>query len=113
MKVSAPFCFFMALMVLLHHPVAALNWQGTGSFDSENFADIWSFINANFKRYSDMNALQTFNLELSNTLNAKWDPAWNIVTMSISITNLEYNDVILYGYAFRQHWLWYNGYEHP
>lgn len=46
---------------------------------------------------------------ISNHLNTIWDPAWNVM-----IFNLHYNvDAVVYGYAFRNHWLWFNGVPHP
>lgn len=45
MKVSQAFKMFLALLLLLHHPVSALNWQGTGNLDNSNLTIIWNHIN--------------------------------------------------------------------
>lgn len=79
MKVSPSFCFFLALMVLLHHPVAALNWQGTGNFTDSNITYIWSFIETNIQGYFGEVIMQRFAKDLSTHLNTAWDPAWNVV----------------------------------
>ena len=111
MKTSPSFCVFLALL-LLHQPVGALNWQGTGEMTNDNLTVIWDYIHTNFKANVDADTIQTFNLGLSDNLNALWAPAWNIITVRISRAT-SYNDVVLYGYAFRNHWMWFNGYTDP
>jgi hypothetical protein len=57
---------------------------------------------------------------ISDKLNAAWDPAWNValtVTIADLITNTtgDFRNVV-YGYAYNQHWLWYNKFkvmQHP
>lgn len=44
MKNSPSFCMLLALMLLLHHPAAALNWQGTGELNNDNLTLIWAYI---------------------------------------------------------------------
>jgi hypothetical protein len=45
--------------------------------------------------------------KLSIALNDKFDPFWNVIAgFSSDQTN---NDLVLYGYAFNNHWFWYNG----
>ena len=41
----------------------------------------------------------------SMELNRLWDPAWNVV---ICQTVNEFFDIVLYAYAFREHWGWFN-----
>jgi hypothetical protein len=108
--------FFLALMVLLPH-FHCLNWQGTGvlSYDMQN--TIWNYINTNFDPSVTYNGLMlgnkaivNFSKGLSNELNSRFDRAWNVVVPYIS----EFNnnaDTVLYGYAFKDHWFWYNGYK--
>lgn len=100
----------MALMLLLQHPVAAMNWQGTGDMNNDNLTVIWSYINANLKRNVDADTIDAFNTGLSEDLNGRWAYAWNVITVHIKTGPSTYNDAILYGYAFRNHWMWYNGY---
>ena len=40
-------------------------------------------------------------------MNTLWNPAWNVVVVILTDNNA---DTVLYGYAFRDHWMWYNGY---
>ena len=108
MKACQAFKLFLALMLFLHHPVAAINWQGTGNLSSSNITEIWDYINSNFGRNNFMNTMQLLASGLSNSLNTKWAPAWNVVIVKIGNAD-NYNDVVLYGYAFRNHWMWYNG----
>ena len=46
-------------------------------------------------------------------MNTLYAPAWNVVVVSYSSPDLIYNDVVLYGYAFRSRWMWFNGYINP
>jgi hypothetical protein len=51
--------------------------------------------------------LGPFCEQFSTALNLKWDPAWNVaVTVGNSL-----KDSVLYGYAYNDHWYWYNGYQ--
>ena len=43
---------------------------------------------------------------MSDHLKDLWHPAWNVVTL----TSISSSDAVLYGYAFRDHWMWYNNY---
>lgn len=99
----------MAIMLLFHHPVAAVNWQGTGTFEPSNITDIWRYINSNFKDNASSDNIQAFSTGLSTNLNNMWDPAWNVVVVKIATLASAVNDVVLYGYAYKGHWLWYNG----
>lgn len=107
---TAKAIFFLAFLVLLH----AMNWQAMGNMSSSNLTIIWNFIDTNFssvkanKNILVDNSLQKFATAMSNYLNALWDPAWNVVlaTYKVGINA----DTVLSGYAFREHWLWINGY---
>lgn len=48
-------------------------------------------------------------MTISTRLNSLWDPAWNVV---ITKTPAGY-DTIVYGYAFRNQWMWINGITIP
>ena len=109
MKSSPSLALFLALMLLLHQPVAARNWQGTGNLNNDNLALIWAFIHTNLTNYAE-NETGQLCTHLSDKLNAAWDPAWNVVVVRFSTSAPAYNDVVLYGYAFRNHWMWFNGY---
>lgn len=55
-----------------------------------------------------------FSKYISEKLTAKWDPAWNVVTVfnygTITINQTGDFRNVVYGYAFNNHWLWYNKY---
>ena len=44
MRNSPSLALLLALMLLLHEPVAALNWQGTGEVSDEKLAFMWNYI---------------------------------------------------------------------
>lgn len=59
------------------------------------------------------NSLSNYAESLSTYLNGLWDIAWNVV-ISYAFNADNYSltpnsDTIVYGYAFRKHWLWMNG----
>lgn len=49
--------------------------------------------------------LAGFSAALSDTLNNAWSPAWNVFTIKLIDPTL---DAVLYGYAFNNHWMWFN-----
>jgi hypothetical protein len=52
---------------------------------------------------------------ISDKLNAAWDPAWNVALVYINgdLTLHQTADFrnVMYGYAYNQHWLWYNKFK--
>ena len=50
----------------------------------------------------------TMALNISNSLNEMWDPAWNV---GIAKLIEPFIDFVVCGYAFRFHWLWHNNYN--
>lgn len=46
---------------------------------------------------------------ISDILNKAWDPAWNVVLISQSL-GVDTVKSVVYGYAFKEHWLWLNDY---
>lgn len=109
------FIFFLALLAWNN----ALDWQGTGNMSESNMTMIWTHINSNFNKaypYSTLYALQdtklaNYAVSLSNYLNGLWDPAWNVVIVYIAETTTPNSDSVVYGYAFREHWMWFNGFR--
>jgi hypothetical protein len=107
---------FLLVAVLLLTCSSALNWQGAGSWGNGNMTIIWDYINANFSKAWTHNTcvsqgdttLTEFSSAFSTELNRLWDPAWNVVV--VYITDGTNSDSVLYGYAFRDHWMWYNGF---
>lgn len=49
--------------------------------------------------------LAGFSVALSDILNNAWAPAWNVFTIKLINPSL---DAVLYGYAFNNHWMWFN-----
>ena len=104
---------FLLVIAMLLQCGSALNWQGTGNMSNSNLTDIWTYINANFKTSWQRSAISNgpsvsnFVSGFSTYLNGLWDPAWNVVVVyNYDGSN---SDAVLYGYAFNDHWLWYNG----
>lgn len=110
MRNSPSVALFLVLMLLLHQPVAALNWQGTGNFTNDNLTIIWNYIQNNLASSANGGTLQQFTTQLSETLNTNWDRGWNVVTTKFLSTTSIYNDVVVYGYAYNNHWMWFNNY---
>lgn len=52
--------------------------------------------------------LTDFTTDFSTFLNSQWDPAWNVFLNYIDHQG-EDSDTVVYGYAYRKHWLWING----
>jgi hypothetical protein len=108
--------FFLALMLLLPH-FHCVNWQSTGTLSYEMLNTIWNYINTNFdptityaKITSGDITFTNFATGLSTQLNKQFDPAWNVVVAYNADTTANF-DTIFYGYGFKDHWLWYNGYK--
>lgn len=88
--------------------VSCENWQGIGNFTDSNLTDIKSILGGQLSNILGMNGpMNGMAKNISTQLNSKWDPAWNVlVTKQADRTH----DGIVYGYAFNDHWLWYNNY---
>jgi hypothetical protein len=116
MKFNSNFSNFLLVAGLLLTCSNALNWQGAGSWGNGNMTVIWDYINTNFsKAWSGATVtgqgdttLSDFSSAFSTELNRLWDPAWNVVV--VYITDGSNSDSVVYGYAFRDHWMWYNGF---
>lgn len=68
-----------------------------------------SYISANFTMGSETIAtLPKKPGKFSNYLNDLWAPAWNVVIILSRYSPINF-DAVIYGYAFRNHWLWING----
>jgi hypothetical protein len=95
---------------------SGLNWQGAGNMNSDNRTIVMNYISTNFHTSISVNTalaagdttLSAFATDFAAHLNGYWDPAWNVVIVYIN-THGENTDTVLYGYAFRDHWMWLNG----
>lgn len=85
-----------------------MGWQGKGNMSSSNLTDIWTFINGSISSYTAGARYDPFNTALSNHLNSLWAPAWNVFTVVMSSALY---DTVVYGYAFNNHWMWFNNYQ--
>lgn len=96
-----------------------LNWQGTGNLSQANRTIIWGYINTNFSTTWTISSvinqqasqITNFTTSFSDFLNNLWAPAWNTVAIYQYETKGYNYDQILYGYAFRDHWMWFNGFK--
>lgn len=112
MSPNTKFSFLLTLL-LLSHTVTSLNWQGAGTVNNTVISRIWDHINANLTTaltgtQSDAQT-DAFVKALSDEMNLLWSPAWNVVLVK---GNKGY-DTILYGYAYKDQWMWFNGIPHP
>lgn len=106
------------IFMLFIAQISTANWQGTGNFTQDNITFIRTNIDANFNSQwsagtiTDSSDKTLVNLakKLSDQLNDQWAPAWNVVIALT--TDSSYNmDTVLYGYGFRDHWMWDNTYK--
>lgn len=77
---------------------------------SSNMTEITDYITTNAASLATTTGMLPciqFCTALSGHLNTLWDPAWNVIIL----TTAAYSDAVLYGYAFRSHWVWINGYR--
>ena len=96
--------------MLLADSFHGLKWQGTGSgMNNTVITEIWAGLETNFLAALRGGGIASLTKELSDRLNARWNPAWNVFMM---VTLSEY-DAVVYGYAFKNQWMWYNGVPNP
>lgn len=96
----------LLLAIILAITASASDWQGQGAMNQTVIAKIWESINAvNIANVPYSTTAKT----ISDSLNNEWDPAWNVIV----VQNVPGKDTILYGYAFRNQWMWYNGVPLP
>lgn len=104
---------FLLTAMLLTVVGNGLNWQGAGSMNHTVIAKVWENLESNLQTAFNTNGAMNVgnnpvNLackSLSDKLNNGWSPAWNVVVLA---SPPQY-DTVLYGYAFNDHWMWYNG----
>jgi hypothetical protein len=106
---------FVATLMALLVAANGVGWQGAGNWTSSNLTDIWTFINANYNNLPAKGGSVTFNQTATvekfvTYLNDLWDPFWNVVVAVVVADTIASSEVVLYGYAFNDHWFWYNGY---
>lgn len=106
----------LLITFLLATAVNSVNWQGSGTINSTVISKVWAHINANLSSAITLSGSQMSNnpkkvfcKTLSDEMNALWDPAWNVLLISGEVGY----DTILYGYAFRNQWMWHNGITIP
>lgn len=98
------------LILSLITSTLTVNWQGTGNMTDSNMTEISTTINRfPITSTSTNTQINEVAKNISDYLNGLWAPAWNVV---ISKTTLPH-DTVLYGYAFRNHWMWINGITIP
>lgn len=87
---------------------SAINWQAADNFTQSNLTFIWDTINNNVGTYAP-SSLAPFSEYISTALNNQWNPAWNVFVIRLLDPSF---DAVFYGYAFRKHWMWFNGYTY-
>lgn len=86
----------------------SVRWQGTGNISQSNWTFIWSTVEANIASYAPDN-LPGFSTKISDALNDAWAPTWNVFVMRLYDPSI---DAVVYGYAFKNHWMWLNSYSY-
>lgn len=80
-------------------------WQGSGNMSQSNITEIRSAINNNpITPTTTDEQIDAIAQTISLRLNSLWNPAWNVAIAH----NYPFFEVVLYGYAFRDHWMWIN-----
>jgi hypothetical protein len=102
------------VVVCLLGVVRCVQWQAAANISAANHTLIWSTINAGLTTYVPTAGSSTDHTDLakfiSDALNNAYDPAWNVFVFElVGDTTV---DAIVVAYAFRDHWMWYNGYTY-
>lgn len=99
----------LLITMLLADSLNGLRWQAMGSgMNNTVITEIWTGLEANIDTALTANTHTEYNAftkGISDRLNARWDPAWNVAFV---MSQSEY-EVILYGYAYNNQWMWFNG----
>ena len=107
----------LLLLFLFVTITVALNWQASGfghggwygssmSTSAPNLPRLYVEIDKAIDAVDATPATMCGNI--SAALNAMWDPAWNVAVLQKSDPKV---DVVVVGYAFRNHWTWHNNYR--
>ena len=97
----------LLIFIALIAPSLQLNWQGSGNMSESNMTEIQTAINNNpLTSSSSAFDLDSASQNISTRLNSLWDPAWNVFI----VRQDKAYDAIVFGYAFRNHWMWINGF---
>jgi hypothetical protein len=104
---------FLILICLLGG-VRCVQWQAAANISAANRTLIWSTIQSGLTTYVPTAASSTDHTDLakyiSDSLNSAYDPAWNVFVFEL--VGDPTVDAIVVAYAFRDHWMWYNGYNY-
>jgi hypothetical protein len=84
-----------------------LNWEASGNITSDHTTFFWNYINGNYESIVADYDQATFCMKFSQALNGKWDEAWNVIV----VMSMKANDAVVYGYSYKDHWYWFNGYR--
>jgi hypothetical protein len=102
------------VVVCLLGGVRCVQWQAAANISAANHTLIWSTINAGLTTYVPNAGSSTGHSDLaqyiSDSLNAAYDPAWNVFVFEL--VGDPTLDAVVVGYAFRDHWMWFNGYSY-
>ena len=95
-------CVFLVLTI----PALSVNWQGTGNMSGSNMTEIQTTISNNpITSATSASQIHTIGQTISTRLNDLWEQAWNVVI----VKTLAGYDSVVYGYAYKDHWMWING----
>jgi hypothetical protein len=110
---KASMASFLILLCLLGG-VRCVQWQAAANISAANHTLIWSTIQSGLTSYVPNAVSSTDHTDLtkfiSDTLNNAWDPACNVFVFEL--VGDPTLDAIVVAYAFRDHWMWFNGYSY-
>jgi hypothetical protein len=103
------------LLICFLGGVHCMQWQAAANISAANHTLIWAMIQGGFNTYIPNAGSTSTNHTLmagviSSNLNSAYDPAWNVFVFEL--VGDPTVDAIVIAYAFRDHWMWYNGYSY-
>ena len=101
---------FLLFLLALIAPGSQMDWQSSGNMSESNITEIHTTIQDNPINSTRTDAqIDSIAQSMSTRFNLLWAPAWNVVLAK----SVQPYDTVLYGYAFRDHWVWINGVAVP
>lgn len=97
---------FLLVLLVLTVPALSDDWQASGNMTESNVTEINTAIKSHpITSATTAGQMDAVAQAISTHLNDIWAPAWNVAIVKAA----QGSNSILYGYAFRNHWIWING----
>ena len=106
------------LMTCMLALASAQNWQASGEGRNgwpgqpsdnlePNLPTAYAIVDTAIADHSATNRTDLMARSISDGLGRLWDDAWNVAIVKLDGVDV---NLVVFGYAFRFHWLWHNGY---